>query len=118
MLLDSINVNGQLTLGENIADLGGVTLSYHAYLRSLGTAKSKTLDGFSGEQRFFIAWAQGWKSKVRDEELKRLLSMDYHAPAYIRAFVPLTNLKEFYEAFGIKPGDKLYREEKDRVEIW
>jgi len=118
VMLDSLHVNGQLTLGENIADLGGITLSYHAYLRSLGAAKSKTMDGFSGEQRFFIAWAQGWKSKVRDEELKRLLSMDYHSPAYIRAFVPLTNLKEFYEAFGIKAGDKLFREEKDRVEIW
>jgi len=118
IMLDSLHVNGQLTLGENIADLGGITLSYHAYLHSLGTQKSKLLDGFTGEQRFFIAWAQGWKSKVRDAELKRLLSMDYHAPASIRAFVPLTNLKEFYEAFKIKPGDKLFREEKDRIEIW
>jgi putative endopeptidase len=118
VLLDSLHVNGQLTLGENIADLGGVTLSYRAYKKTLGATNSKTMDGFSGEQRFFIAWAQGWKSKVRDEELKRLLSMDYHSPAYIRAFVPLTNLKEFHEAFHVKPGDKLYREEKDRVEIW
>lgn len=118
VMLDSLHVNGQLTLGENIADLGGVTLSYLAYKKSLGGNSSKVIEGFSGEQRFFIAWAQGWKSKVREEETRRLLSMDYHAPAYIRAFVPLTNLKEFYEAFGIKSGDKIYREEKDRVEIW
>ena len=117
-LLDSLHVNGEMTLGENIADLGGVTLSFQAYKRSLGKLQSKSMDGFSGEQRFFIAWAQGWKSKVRNEELKRLLTMDYHAPAYLRAFAPLRNLKEFYEAFGIKPGDKLYLEENQRIEIW
>lgn len=117
-LLDSLHVNGSMTQGENIADLGGLTMAYRAYKRSLGGSKSKMMDGLTGEQRFFIAWTQGWKAKVRDEETKRLLTIDYHSPAYFRAFAPLTNMPEFYDAFGIKPGDKMYRAEDKRVEIW
>lgn len=117
-LLDSLHVNGNMTQGENIADLGGLTMAYRAYMRSLGGTKSKMIDGLTGEQRFFVAWTQGWKAKVRDEETKRLLTVDYHSPAYLRAFAPLTNMKEFYEAFGIKPGDKMYRADDKRVEIW
>lgn len=116
--LDTLHVNGAMTQGENIADLGGLTMAYYAYKKSLGGARSKSIRGFTGEQRFFIAWAQGWKSKTRNEELKRLLTVDYHAPAYFRAFAPLSNMKEFYEAFGVKPGDKMFRPEEKRVEIW
>lgn len=116
--LDSMSVNGEMTQGENIADLGGVTLSYYAYKKSLNGAKSKSIGGLTGEQRFFIAWAQGWKSSTRKEELKRLLTIDFHAPAYYRAYAPLTNMKEFYDAFGVKPGDKMFRPEEKRVEIW
>ena len=116
--IDTIKVNGSLTQGENIADLGGLTMAYHAYKKSLGAEPSKVIGGYTGEQRFFIAWTQGWKSITRDEELKRLLTIDYHSPAYFRAFVPLTNMKEFHEAFAIKPGHKMYRPEADRVEIW
>jgi putative endopeptidase len=116
--LDTLHVNGAMTQGENIADLGGLTMSYYAYKKSLAGAKSKIIGGFTGEQRFFIAWAQGWKSKTRDEELKRLLMIDYHSPAYFRAFAPLTNMKEFHEAFGVKPGDKMYAPDDKRVEIW
>ncbi|HQQ93187.1 MAG TPA: M13 family metallopeptidase [Bacteroidia bacterium] len=117
-MLDSLHVNGELTLGENLADLGGLTLSFLAYKRSLAGKASPVLEGLSGEQRFFIAWTQGWKSKVRDEEIRRLLTLDYHAPAYLRAFAPLRNLGPFYEAFGIKAGDKMFLEENKRVEIW
>jgi putative endopeptidase len=116
--IDTLHVNGSMTQGENIADLGGLTMSYYAYKKSLGGKQSNVIGGYTGEQRFFIAWAQGWKSKCRDEELKRLLTMDYHSPAYFRAFAPLTNMKEFYEAFGVKPGDKMYVPEEKRVEIW
>lgn len=116
--LDSLKVNGAMTQGENIADLGGLTMAYYAYKKSLGGTKSKVIAGFTGEQRFFIAWAQGWKSKVRDEELKRLLAIDYHSPAYFRAFAPLSNMKEFYEAFQVQPGDKMYVAPEKRVEIW
>jgi predicted metalloendopeptidase len=76
------------------------------------------MDGFTGEQRFFIAWAQGWKSQCRDSELKRLLTVDYHSPAYFRAFAPLVNLPAFYKAFNVKPGDKMFAPENKRVEIW
>ena len=76
------------------------------------------MGGLTGEQRFFIAWSQGWKQKTRDEELKRLLTLDYHSPAYFRAFAPLSNMKEFYEAFGVQSGDKMYVPEDRRVEIW
>jgi putative endopeptidase len=116
--IDTLHVNGNMTQGENIADLGGLTMAYYAYKKSLGGQSSKMMGGFTGEQRFFIAWAQGWKQKCRDEELKRLLQMDYHSPAYFRAFGPLSNMKEFYEAFGVKPGDKMYVPEEKRVEIW
>jgi putative endopeptidase len=116
--LDTLKVNGSMTQGENIADLGGLTMAYYAYKKSLKGAKSKVMGGFTGEQRFFIAWTQGWKAKTRDEEMRRLLTLDYHSPAYFRAFAPLTNMKEFHEAFGVKPGDKMYMPEEQRVEIW
>lgn len=116
--IDTLKVNGNMTQGENIADLGGLTMAYYAYKKSLKGQPSKIIGGFTGEQRFFIAWTQGWKSKTRDAELKRLLATDYHAPAYFRAFAPLSNMKEFYQAFGVKPGDKMYNPDDKRVEIW
>jgi putative endopeptidase len=116
--IDTLHVNGGMTQGENIADLGGLTMAYYAYKKSLNGAKSKVIGGFTGEQRFFIAWTQGWKAKTRNEELKRLLTVDYHSPAYFRAFAPLTNMKEFYQAFDIKEGDRMYAPETTRVEIW
>ena len=116
--IDTIKLNGSMTQGENIADLGGLTMAYYAYKKSLKGKPSLTMNGFTGEQRFFIAWAQGWKTICRDAELKRLLTVDYHSPGYFRAFAPLTNLKEFYEAFNVKPGDKMYTPEANRVEIW
>ncbi|MBA3663886.1 MAG: M13 family metallopeptidase [Bacteroidetes bacterium] len=116
--IDTMHVNGSMTQGENIADLGGLTMSYYAYKKSLGGKPSPKINGLTGEQRFFIAWAQGWKQVTRDAELKRLLTVDYHSPAYFRAFAPLSNMKEFYETFGVKEGDKLFTPESKRVEIW
>lgn len=116
--IDSLHVNGEMTQGENIADLGGLTMSYNAYINSLKGKPSKVMDGFTGEQRFFIAWAQGWKSVCRDSELKRLLTIDYHSPAYFRSFAPLVNLPSFYKAFNVKEGDKMFTPEIKRVEIW
>ncbi|MBS1652314.1 MAG: M13 family metallopeptidase [Bacteroidetes bacterium] len=116
--IDTIHVNGSMTQGENIADLGGLTMAYYAYKKALNGKPSKMIDGFTGEQRFFIAWAQGWKTVTRDEELKRLLTVDFHSPGYFRAWAPLTNMKEFYEAFKVKVGDKMYTPDEKRVEIW
>jgi putative endopeptidase len=116
--IDTMHVNGKMTQGENIADLGGLTMAYYAYKKSLGGKPSPKIDGFTGEQRFFIAWAQGWKTKCRDEEMKRLVTVDYHSPGHFRAFAPLTNMKEFYEAFAVKQGDKMFTPDNKRVEIW
>jgi len=116
--IDTMRVNGSMTQGENIADLGGLTMAYYAYKKSLNGKTSPKLNGLTGEQRFFIAWAQGWKQQTRDAEMKRLLTVDYHAPAYFRSFGPLSNMKEFYETFGVKEGDKLFTPETKRVEIW
>ena len=116
--IDTLKVNGSMTQGENIADLGGLTMAYYAYQKSLKGKPSLKMGGYTGEQRFFIAWAQGWKSICRDAELKRLLTVDYHSPAYFRSFAPLTNLPEFYKAFDVKEGDKMFTPESNRVEIW
>ncbi len=116
--IDSTHVNGSQTQGENIADLGGLTMAYYAYKKSLKGQKSKVIGGFTGEQRLFIAWCQGWKTVTRDAELKRLITVDFHSPGYFRAWAPLTNMKEFYEAFDVKPGDKLYIAPEKRIEIW
>jgi putative endopeptidase len=116
--IDTLHVNGELTQGENIADLGGLTMSYYAYKKSLKGQKSPVMGGFTGEQRFFIAWAQGWKSLAREAAEKQLLATDPHAPGKFRGFAPLTNMPEFYEAFGIKEGLPMYRRPENRVEIW
>jgi putative endopeptidase len=116
--VDSTHVNGELTLGENIADLGGLTMAYYAYKKSLGGKKSEIMDGFTGEQRFFLAWAQGWKIMMRPQALKQLVATNPHAPGNFRANGPLTNMPEFYEAWGVKENDKMYRKTEERAEIW
>jgi len=118
-VIDSVHVNGELTLGENIADLGGLTISYYAFKRSLnGKPAPAKIDGFTAEQRFFISWAQGWRMNMRPEYLKQMIKTNNHAPAMTRVAGPLSNMKEFYEAFGVKEGDKMYRKPEDRAVIW
>jgi len=116
--IDSLHVNGELTLGENIADLGGLTMAYYAYKKSLNGNASPVLEGFTGEQRFFLAWAQGWKTLMRPQALKQMVATNPHSPGNFRANGPLTNLTEFYEAFGVKEGNKMYRPKESRAEIW
>lgn len=116
--IDTLHVNGELTQGENIADLGGLTMAYYAYKKSLNGNKSPVMSGFTGEQRFFMAWAQGWKGLAREAAEKQLLATDPHAPGKFRGFAPLTNMPEFYEAFKIKESDPMYRKPEVRVEIW
>jgi putative endopeptidase len=107
VMIDTMRINGEMTQGENIADLGGLTMAYYAYKKSLNGKSSTKINGLTGEQRFFIAWAQGWKNKATEQEIKRLLTLDYHSPGNIRAFAPLTNMPEFYETFNVKEGDKM-----------
>ncbi len=117
-VFDEMHVNGHLTLGENIGDLGGLTIAYKAYQLSLNGQKSPDIDGFTGEQRFFMGWSQIWRRNYRDEELKRRLTTDPHSPSRYRVIGVLSNMPEFYKAFDVKPGDKMYRPEEERVKIW
>lgn len=116
--VDTLHVNGQLTLGENIADLGGLTMTYYAYKKSLNGGKSPVIDGFTGEQRFFIAWAQAWKIMMRPEYMKQMVATNPHSPGNFRANGPLTNMKEFYDAFDVKEGNKMYKPADKRAEVW
>lgn len=116
--IDTLHVKGELTQGENIADLGGLTMAYYAYQKSLNGKKSPVMAGFTGEQRFFLAWVQGWKTLTRDAYLKQMIATNPHAPGNFRAVAPLSNMQEFYDAFGVKEGDGMYRPVAKRVNIW
>ena len=112
-----IKVNGRLTLGENIADVAGLQAAYDAYKLSLGGKEAPVIDGFTGDQRFFIAYAQTWATKMRDEALKARIATDGHAPGNYRALT-VRNIDAWYDAFGVKEGDKLYLAPDKRVKVW
>jgi putative endopeptidase len=116
--MDSLHVNGELTLGENIADLGGVAIAYAAFQKTEQAKKGEKLGGFTPNQRFFLSWAQVWRTNYTDAALKKQVNTNPHSPSMFRANGPLTNLNEFYEAWGVKKGDKMYREPADRAKIW
>lgn len=111
-------VNGQLTLGENVGDLAGLSVAVRAYRLSLGGRPSPVIDGLTGEQRLFIRWAQIWRSKTRETYLPQTLFLDQHAPPEYRAHGTVVNVDAFHQAFDVKPGDNLYRDPKKRVRIW
>ena len=113
-----IHVNGALTVGENIGDLGGLAIGFKAYKLALKGAPAPVIDGLTGEQRFFLSWAQAWRGKVRAEELRRRIATDPHSPYEFRCNAIVANISDFYEAFEVTEGDKLWLAEKDRVEIW
>ncbi|MBP1240258.1 putative endopeptidase [Frigoribacterium sp. PvP120] len=112
------HVNGALTIGENIGDLGGLSIAYDAYLLSLGGQEAPVVDGLTGAQRFFLSWAQAWQIAIRDEEAIRLLSIDPHSPNEFRCNQIVRNIDEFYAAFGVTEGDRLWLPEAERVTIW
>ena len=116
--LPGFKVNGRLTLGENIADLAGVTMALQAYRLSLGNKPAAVIDGWTGGQRFYLGYARNWRSKSRPEWLKTRLVIDSHSPEQYRINGVVTDLDTFYEAFDVKPGDGLYRKPEDRVRIW
>ncbi len=118
VVLDKLHVNGQLTLGENIADLGGVTIAYAAYQKSLAKGPPPVIDGFTGPQRFFIGFARVWRGSTRDAELRLMIRTNPHSPPQFRTLVPLSNVDAFYAAFRVEQGQAMFRNPSDRVEVW
>jgi putative endopeptidase len=116
--LEGACVNGELTMGENIGDLGGLEMAYTAYKLSLKGQEAPVLDGFTGDQRFFLAFAQAWRGKARDDALRAQMLTDPHSPREARGSFPERNMDAWYAAFDVKPGEKLYLDPKDRVKIW
>ena len=115
--LPGLHVNGKLTLGENIADVAGLAAAYSAYRNSLGGKEAPVIQGLSGDQRFFIAYAQSWATKMREATLRNRLATDGHSPGDYRALT-VRNLDAWYDAFGVKQGDKLYLAPDQRVRVW
>ena len=111
-------IKGSLTMGENIGDLGGLSLAYRAYQLSLNGKKAPVIDGFTGDPRFFMGWAQVWRGKVREERARQLLLTDPHSPPHYRINAVVRNFAEWHKAFGVKPGDALYLPPSERVRIW
>ena len=117
-VLNDLHVNGQLTLGENLADIGGVAIAYQAFKNTPQGKGDVKIDGFTPDQRFFLSFGQVWRIKTRDETMRMRISGDPHSPEMYRVNGPLFNTAAFYKAFDIKPGDKLYRPESERVNVW
>lgn len=117
-VFDDLNVNGKLTLGENIGDLSGVTIAYKAYKASLNGKESPVIDGLTGDQRFFMGYAQIWRSKIVEKSLRNRVATDPHSPGEFRALGSLSNMNEFYKAFDVQEGDAMYIAPEKRVKIW
>ena len=115
---DDLSVNGEFTLGENIGDLGGISIGLLAYKMSLNGEEAPVIDGFTGEQRVFLGFAQIWRGIIRDESLRKLIATDSHSPRIYRTNGAVRNVPEFYEAFDVSENDALYLAPEDRVKIW
>jgi putative endopeptidase len=116
--VDTLHINGRLTLGENIADLGGLVIAYEAFEKTLAGKPRKSLDGYTPEQRFFVAYAQSWRWIWRPERTRRLVLTDPHSPPKWRTNGPLENMPEFARAFGCHAGDPMVAADSLRAEIW
>ncbi len=116
--IDSLHINGKLTEGENIADLGGLTISFNAFKKTEQYKNGEKIDGFTPIQRFYLSWAQVWKSNIRKQALETRIKTDPHSPAKYRVLGPLSNIPDFYSAFNVKEGDGMYRNADVRVKIW
>lgn len=117
-VLDTLHVNGKLTLGENLADLGGLNIAYEAFSKTQQGQSANTIDGFTPDQRFFLSWAQLWRLSQTPESAAQRLLIDPHSPEQFRTNAPITNISAWYKAFDVKPGDKLYKKPEDRTKIW
>lgn len=117
-VLDSLHVKGALTVGENLADIGGLAIAYEAFKNTEQGKKNEKIDGFTADQRFFLSFAQIWRMKVKEEAARQRIQGDPHSPAMWRVNGPVTNFTPWYAAFGVKEGDKLYKPEADRIKVW
>ncbi|WP_153796486.1 M13 family metallopeptidase [Foetidibacter luteolus] len=115
---DSLHLNGKLTLGENLADLGGLNIAYEAFKKTEQGKSDKKIDGFTPDQRFFLGWAQVWRQTVLPETSAQLVLVDPHSPGKYRANGPVQNMDAFYKAFNVQPGDKMYKPESERIKVW
>lgn len=118
VVLDTLHVNGRLTLGENLADLGGLSIAYEAFKHTKQGKSNKKIDGFTPDQRFFLNWAQVWRNNILPEAAAQRILTDTHSPGEHRANGPLTNMEAFYKTFDLKEGDKMYKEPEKRTKIW
>jgi putative endopeptidase len=116
--LDTIHVNGRLTLGENLADLGGLNIAYEAFTHTKQFKEGKKIDGFTPTQRFFLNWAQIWRSNTVPETAAQLILTDPHSPGMHRCNGPIVNMDAWYAAFNIQPGNKMYVAPDKRIKIW
>jgi putative endopeptidase len=116
--VDSLHVNGSATQGENIADLGGMWLGWDAFTKTEQYKQGKPIGGLTPAQRYFMGWSLGWMNQIRPENLAVRVKTDVHAPSFLRVIGPVSNMPPFYEAFGVKPGDRMYRADSVRVSIW
>ena len=118
IVLEGLNVNGELTLGENIADLGGAVMGFEAFKRTEQYKQNKIINGLTPAKRYFLSFAYSWMFQRTEALQAQRIMTDVHSPPQFRVNGPLSNMKEFYDAFGIKQGDKMYREDSVRVVIW
>ena len=118
VILDTMHLNGKLTLGENLADLGGIAIAYDAFKMTAQGKGNEKIDGFTPDQRFFLGFAQVWRIMVRPEMMRVRVTTDPHSPAMFRINGPLSNFEPFYAAFNIKEGDKMYKKPEQRAKVW
>ncbi|MBO9617728.1 MAG: M13 family metallopeptidase [Niabella sp.] len=117
-VLDTLHVNGKLTLGENIGDLGGLNVAYQAFKMTKEGQSNQKIDGFTPDQRFFLAWAQVWRGNILPESAAQLILTDPHSPGEYRTIGAIVNMDPWYKAFDVQPGEKLYKKPEDRIRIW
>lgn len=117
-VLDTVHVNGELTEGENLADLGGINIAYEAFKKTKQGQSNEKIDGFTPDQRFFLSWAQVWRANTRPEEMASRIMTDPHSPSELRCNVPVSNTDAWYKAFDVKPTDKMYRPQSERARVW
>ncbi|WP_239022991.1 M13 family metallopeptidase [Pontibacter mangrovi] len=117
-VLDTVHVNGKLTLGENIGDLGGLNAAYEAFKMTEQGQSDEKIDGFTPDQRFFLSWAQVWRGNILPEAAAQQIVTDPHSPGQYRTVGPVVNMDAWYEAFNVQPGDKLYKSPEERIRLW